>query len=112
MGRPVGSKTKRGNQMRFDLLGTLRAKGYDPVAALLETREEARKQFKKRTSERATGFGGQGYLAIVRECDSDIMQYVYPKLKNMELTGADGADFFQSFTQMIKNVVDGTEKKE
>ncbi len=110
MARPKGSKSKFTNELKFDLLATLRAKKFDPLAQMIHTHQEALKQYKKRAAAGGTGFGGVGYLQIARECESDMLQYIYPKLKNVEMTGKDGQDFFQSFTQMIKNVVDGKEK--
>ena len=97
-GPKPGSSRKATEAMKFDLIATLRAKGFDPVARLVETHAEAMKQYRKRTGAGGTGFGGVGYLQTAQTAASEICQYVYPKLKNVEMTGANGADFFESFT--------------
>lgn len=90
--------------MRFDLLQTLREKGFNPVAELIETHDMATRQYHKRLRNSTNGYGSAGLLEIRRECESDLMQYVFPKLKSMELTGKDGRDLFQSFADIMREV--------
>ena len=108
-GKRAGAGAKPGvprkTLMRFDLLETLRAKGFDPVAALLDVHERAIIQHEKRLYQSASGFGAQGYLMIARESAKDIMEFVYPKRKAVELTGAEGRDFFSTFGEIAKAVL-------
>lgn len=103
MARPKGSVNKDTAALRLDLIATLREKKFDPVAALVEIHMEATKLYKKRLLHH-NGFGAVGAMGIAREAASDIMEYVYSKRKAVELTGAEGSDLFQSFTDMVKQI--------
>ncbi len=95
------------NDLRFDLLQTLRAKKFDPAIALIDIHFESLKQYKKRIDSKKSGYGGQGYLGIAASTAKDLCEFVYPKLKTTELTGANGEDLFKSFTGLIKKIADG-----
>jgi hypothetical protein len=100
-GRPKGAP----NKITLDLIQTLKDKGFDPAAELVKCHAEAMKLY--RTKVKQTNSWGAGpALDIAQRCASDLMEYVYPKRKSVELSGADGQDLFQSLTQMFKNVVD------
>lgn len=103
MARPKGSQNKNTAELRLDLIATLRAKKFDPVAALVEIHTEATKLYKERLKHH-NGFGAVGAMGIARESASDIMEYVYPKRKSVELTGAEGADLFQSFNDLVREI--------
>lgn len=106
MARPIGSPNKKTNELRLDLLATLREKGFDPAAKMIEAYTRAETLYKKRLNQR-NGFGVVGLIKEMRECSQGLMSYVYPELKAVELTGKDGRDVFQSFTAMIKQIADG-----
>lgn len=97
---------KQTTQMRLDLIETLKQKGFDPVAALIEIHHDARKHYKQRLKT-ANGFGAVGAMGVAREAASGIMEYVYPKRKAVELTGAEGADLFQSFNDLVREIAKG-----
>lgn len=94
---------KQTTQMRFELLEVLKAKGFDPVAALIEIHRDASKHYKERLKTH-NGFGAVGAMGVAREAASGIMEYVYPKRKAVELTGQDGADLFQSFNDLVREM--------
>lgn len=97
--------------MKFDLLETLRAKGFDPVAELVKTHELAREQFEARINKSASGFGSVGFLSIAKECELGMMEYIYAKLKSTELSGPGGSDLFQSFAHMMRDALDDEKNK-
>lgn len=51
------------------------------------------------------------YLKIAASACADLMQYVYPKRKAIEHTGANGSDLFGSFTQMVERVTNASKPK-
>lgn len=111
-GRPPGSAPKSGgrkkgtpNKITFDLIQTLREKGFDPAAALVECHVEAMKLYKRRQAATNGAFGGSALDTATRAA-GDLMEFVYPKRKAIELTGKDGDDLFQSFTAMVKGIAD------
>lgn len=81
---------------------TLRAKGFDPAAAVLEVYLEAMQSYRERKAK--GGFGGGTYLQIAGQSAEDLMSYVYPKRKAVELSGQGGADLFQSFTELMREL--------
>lgn len=107
-GRKPGIPNSMPNPLRFDLLETLREKGFDPAANLVEVHLAALEMYKERCA--AGGFGAVGFLGIARESAKDLMEFVYPKRKSVELTGAEGSPLFQSFTDLVKQIAD--EKKD
>lgn len=106
MARPVGSKKGGSVELRLDLVATLRAKGFDPVAKLIEIHDRAIKQHEKRVRTTTNGFGGVGYLQIAEKAAADILPYTYHALKAVEVSGVDGKDLFQSFNDMVKRMAD------
>lgn len=108
-GKPGVPKAKT-NELRLDLLETLRSKGFDPAAAVVEIHLEARKQYTNRIRKSANGFGAVGFLDIASRTAEHVMEFVYPKLARSELTGAHGKDLFQSFTDLVKQIA-SEEKK-
>ena len=104
MGRRPGYSHKKTVERKMELLRTLKEKGFDPVAALVEVYTDAQRLYKERLKH-PNGFGAVGAMGVAREAASDIMQYVYPKQKSVEMTGADGADLFQSFNDLVREIV-------
>lgn len=111
-GRPAGSKNKIPAQMRFDLLNTLKAHGFDPAAKLVECVIEAEENYLQTKVENANKprpiYRGQSTaLQVMIDATSELMQYTYPKLKNVEF-GKDTLDSFSTFTDMVKSIASGT----
>lgn len=93
------------NKITFDLIQTLRGKGFDPAAELVKTHAEAMKLYRDRMKN-AKGYGACTALDIAQRSASDLMEYVYPKRKSVELTGAEGTDLFQAFCDLTKHLVE------
>lgn len=104
-GTPKTGGRKKGtpNAITLDLIQTLRAKGFDPVAELIEVHREAMNLYHDKCKKQK-GFGAGPCLDTAARAAGDLMQYVYPKRKAVELTGADGANLFQSFSDMVKEL--------
>lgn len=109
-GKRPGAGAKKGaprisaTQLRLDLVETLRENGFDPAAKLIEVHTEAMRRYRQRWSNSRNGFGAQGYLQIAHESAKDLMEFIYPKRKAVELTGAQGRDLFQSFTDLVRDI--------
>jgi hypothetical protein len=106
-------------QMRFDLLHTLREHGFDPLDRLLKLYEEADALY----NEAAEGYLNADETKTIKnqwlvnsrwrmkmEVAEKLMEYVYPKRKSLELTGANGEDIFKSFVDVVRSVRDEMEK--
>lgn len=104
MARPPGVPNKKNADLKLDLLATLRSKGFDPVAALVEVHLDAKEEYRKRIEPGKTGFGAVGFMQIAEASARDIMPYVYSQLRSIEVTGKDGQDFFQSFTDLVRQI--------
>lgn len=104
--RRGGRKKGTPNKITLDLIQTLQAKGFDPAAELVKTHAEAMKLYRKKMKD-DRGWGAGPALDIAQRCASDLMEYVYPKRKSVELTGAQGADLFQSFNDLVREIAKG-----
>lgn len=107
-GRPAGSKNKLPERMRFDLLNTLKAHGFDPAAKLVQCIVEAEENYLQTKVENANKpnpiYRGQTTaLSVLIDATSELMQYTYPKLKNVDF-GKDTLDSFSTFTDMVKSI--------
>lgn len=119
-GRAKGVK----NKATLDLIQTLNEKGYSPVAELIRIAHKAEIEYDraaevfdaicdKRASEDMIPLHNDNavnYLKVMQSCAADLMPYVYPRRKAVEVTGADGENLFQSFADMVKRVADGARK--
>jgi hypothetical protein len=101
-----GRKKGTPNKITFELIETLRAKGFDPAAELVQVHYEAMKLYRAKVKDNK-GWGAGPALDTACKAASDLMEYVYPKRKSVELTGAEGANLFQSFTDLVKQIADG-----
>lgn len=105
-GKKTGGRTKgTPNVPTFDLIATLKEKGFEPAAALVEVYTEAMALYKKKNKDNK-GWGAGPALDTAGRAASDLMEYVYPKRKSVELTGKEGADLFQSLTSLFKKIAD------
>jgi hypothetical protein len=118
-GRQKGALNKRTRE----LIEILDARGYCAVSELIEVGALARKEYEraeeiydaiqeKRISHDLvplTESVAPTYLKIMQQSAAELMPYMYPKRKAIELTGKDGADFLRSFADIIKQVADGPE---
>lgn len=103
-------------QMRFDLLQAMRAHGFDPIDKLLRLYDEAEELYKEALKPRADFNKRNEWLVNSRwhmkmEVADKLMEYVYPKRKAIELTGANGEDVFKSFIDVVKSVRAEMEKE-
>ena len=109
MARPVGSKNKKSKCFALGfLIETLCAQRNFGIRSphslrfTLKQRSSTKERIKTHN-----GFGTVGAMGIAREAASDIMEYVYPKRKSVELTGAEGTDLFQSFNDLVREIAKG-----
>lgn len=105
-GRKPGSPNVVTAALKYNLIETLTELGFDPAAQLAKVHLEAMERYEGLKG----GRGSIGYLGIARESAKDLMEFVYPKRKSVELTGSEGSPLFQSFTDLVKQIAD--EKKD
>lgn len=100
-------------QMRFDLLQTMRSHGFDPLDRLLKLYDEADKLYNEAlegylNADESKRIKNQWLINsrwhMKMEVADKLMEYVYPKRKALELTGANGEDIFKSFVDVVKSV--------
>lgn len=111
-GRQVGTPNKNDALARLDLLNTLRSKGYDPAARLIEAAIEAEENYIETKKENANknnpvNRGQTTALEVVIRANAELMQYVYPKLKNVDF-GENAKDSFQTLSEMVRSIANGT----
>jgi len=113
-----GRKAGTPNRLTLDLIETLQEKGFDPAAELIRVNIEAWKEY-NRASEifdaiqdkriaydlvPLTESEASTYLKIAQDSAKDLMKYVYPQRKAVELSGQNGKDLFQSFNDLVMKV--------
>lgn len=105
-GRPVGAKSKHPTELRRTLFECLKQEGFDPVATLVKVHRAAWEEFQKapKHSTADEPSNAPAYLKIAETSAAHMWKYVFPQPKSIELTGPQGADLFQSFTQLVKDV--------
>jgi hypothetical protein len=120
-GRQKGTANKVPYALRFDLLETLKERGFDPVAELIRVNQEAWKEY-NRASEiydaiqdkrvdkglvPLTESTAPTYLKIAQDSAKDIMKYVYPQKKAVTVDpGVEGKNIFESLTEVFKKISD------
>lgn len=123
-GRRAGTPNKNSHALRLDLLETLRAHGFDPAAELIAVYKDARTEYERAEEiheaiqEKRADYkmiplsdsSGSEYLRIAKDAAKELMRYTYPQLKAVELTGQGGADLFQSFADLARQVADGSKE--
>lgn len=123
-GKTGGRKKGTLNADTAGLCDLLDKAGYSPVAELIWAAEVAKLEYAraaevfdaiqaKRASFEMTPLtesDAPTFLKIVQASAANIMPYVYPKRKAVEITGKDGADLFQSFGAIMKQAHDRHEK--
>lgn len=114
-GRAKGIKNKRTRE----LIEILDAAGYCPVAELIEVGAIARQEYERAgeiydaIQEKRDGAGlnapltdtAPTYLKLMQDSAKDVMPYLYPKRKSVELSGKDGQDLFTSFNDLVRRAV-------
>jgi len=89
-------------EMRFDILQSLKARGFDPLQKLLDCYDDADKLYRE-SKEHGDGVWIVNSRWQMRaQVAQELLKYVYPQRKAVELTGENGADLFQSFVEVIK----------
>lgn len=120
-----GRKPGTPNRVTRDLIEELNAKGYSPVAALIETAFRAEKEFDRIKAVEArvnrdltddeqtimTGDTALNWLKLSASCAADILPYVYPKRKAVEHSGPNGTPLNPSQT-IIYIPANGREKND
>jgi hypothetical protein len=115
-----GRKKATPNKKTQDLIDILESKGYSPAAELIRIAAIAEKEYDRsaeifdaiqdaRIAKKLIPLSestAPTYLKIMQSSASDMMNYVYPKRKAVELTGEGGKDLFTSFTDLMKDLVD------
>lgn len=114
--RRGGRKKGAPNKKTLDLIKTLEEQGYDPVAELIRIAMLAEKEYERaeeifdaiqeaRIEKKLVPLSestAPTYLKIMQSSASDLMNYIYPKRKAIEHTGANGKDLGQSFLDLLK----------
>ncbi len=112
-GKKKGSTNVVTTQLRFDILATLRTHGIDPLTMVLKNYElceelltEAREGYENEFSpvKKVNHWLVNSRLQMLQQASFELMKYVYPQRKAIELTGAGGEDLFRSFAEMVKQV--------
>ena len=109
-GRVAGTPNKKDAAARLDLLSMLKSRGFDPAARLVEAALEAEENYiatKKENANRGIDRGQTTALEVVINANSELMQYVYPKLKSVDF-GEGAKDTFQTFTDMVRSIATRT----
>lgn len=112
-GRSVGSQNRRSKE----LVEILKQHGYCPVAEFIETGFIAKKEYdriseiydaiqEKRASMKMVPLMEEAhkYLKVRQDSAAGVMPYAFPKMSSVELTGKDGQDLFQNFTNAMRQV--------
>ena len=109
--RIPGAGRKKGipNLRTNDLIAILEAHGYNPVAKLIEIGRMAEAQYREEAKFR--GEDAPKYLAIAQQSANNLMPYMFPKRRSVELTGEGGKDIFQTFIDVVKSVADERERR-
>lgn len=119
-GRRAGVENKFNGELRFKLRETLQSENFDPIAELIRVNREAWKEYDRYSDiydkicdKRAhmqmiplTTNDAPTYLKIAADAAKDILPYLLPKLKHVEMTGENGKDLFSSFTDLMKNLAE------
>lgn len=114
-----GRKKGTPNKITLDLIANLKAEGFDPAAKLIETHALAMIEFQRASdihdaiqSKRIdykmiplSHDSASAYLTVAQNACKELMKYSYPQRKAVEHSGKDGVDLFQSFNDMVRNVV-------
>lgn len=102
-GRAPGTPNKK----MQDIIDVLQEKGFNPVAKLIELSAIAEDAYQRHEG---TNYA-HNYLSIAQKNCLGLMDYLYPKRKAIEHTGAEGEPLFNSLAEFIKQQID-SEKNE
>ena len=120
-GRKKGTPNKR----TLALMEILNDAGYSPVAELIRIAAIAEKEYDRageiydaiqdarieKGRVPLTESIAPTYLSIMQKSAADIMPYLYPRRKAVELSGVEGKDLFQSFADLVKQIADESSGK-
>jgi len=95
-GKKPGSSNVLTTQLRFDLLATMRRNGFDPLEKVLWCYDEAKRLYEM-SLQTNNHWLINARLQMMQNAAGNLMTYVYPQRKAIELTGAGGEDLFKSF---------------
>lgn len=95
-GRQKGTK----NKVNATIEGIFKSQDFDPAEGLAYCFKEAVKLYKRRMTSKSTFRAGEA-LSIAAKVANDAAQYVYPKRKAIEHTGANGEKLLTSLADVI-----------
>lgn len=95
-GRKPGTLTKK----TLDLMSELEKHHFDIVHERMRVFKEAMKTYERGDQDRVSA------LSVADGCIKDLMKYVYPQRKAVELSGKDGDPIALTFTQLMKQAVE------
>lgn len=98
-GRKPGTPNKR----TWDLIRTLEKGGFDPAAKLLALTLEAEQSYQKQKF----GDNGPSYLATASKNCIELMKFVYPTRKAVDITSG-GEKVFQNLSELLASVANET----
>lgn len=113
-----GRKKGQPNIRTRELIEILDNAGYCPVARLIAVAEAAEKEYQRAEQiydaieakkdvagiTTPTADMAPHYLKLMETCAADLLPYMYPKRKSIEVTGQDGQNVFQSLTDVFKEM--------
>ena len=109
-GKREGAGIKKGailitEKMRFDILHTLRARGFDPLEKILDCYDDAAKLYKMTIDEMPNNHWLiNSRWQMKQQVANELLKYIYPQRKAIEVTGANGEDLFQSFADTVRKI--------
>lgn len=95
-GRPAGIL----NAKTLDLMTELEKHHFDIIHERMRVFKEAMKTYERDGQDRVAA------LSVADGCIKDLMKYVYPQRKAVELSGKDGDPIALTFTQLMKQAVE------
>jgi hypothetical protein len=116
--RRGGRKRGTPNKITQNVIAELEALGYHPIAELIEIIRDAKEEFARsqeihdkiqenRDDAEIKGYvqdTGPQYLSIAAKAAGDLMKFVYPTRKAVDVTSG-GQSMAQSFSEIVKTVL-------
>ena len=115
---PNGRGKGRPNRATVELLDTLNEMGYNPAVEFIEIIRDAREEYRRskiihdkivenRIDNDVKGYyadTGPQYLAIAARAASDLMKYVYPARKAVDIT-SNGENLSKGLAELVANIL-------
>lgn len=94
-----GRKKGTPNKLTLELVKILESAGFDPAAKLIELTLKAEESYERHKN----GESGPGYLATASKNCTEIMRFVYPTRKAVDVTSG-GEKVFQNFSELLASI--------